>query len=290
MLDRCSPSAVRSILQRYGLHPKKRLGQNFLVDRNVLTRIATAADLTPGQYVVEIGPGLGGLTQELAQRAQGVLAVEIDTSLAPVLHELAGQLDNVRLLFGDILAVDIEAELAKAFDLEEPPPYQVCANIPYNITSPIIFMLLQRCPALQSATLMVQKEVGERLLARPGSKDYGRLTVTASYRAQVELVMAVSRNCFYPRPEVDSIVVSLRPRRFAGIEPGQEQVLLDFIRSAFQKRRKTILNIASQFFGRDKPSTTEALERLGLSPLLRPENLSLEDFARLVETLACPGA
>jgi 16S rRNA (adenine1518-N6/adenine1519-N6)-dimethyltransferase len=286
MPDRSSPSGARAILQQYGLHPKKRLGQNFLVDRNVLTRIADSCAISPDQYLVEIGPGLGGLTQELAQRSRGVLAIEVDSAMKPVLAELAAQQDNIRLLFQDILEVDIEAELCKAFALEEIPTYQVCANIPYNITTPIIFQLLERCPAMQAATLMMQKEVGARLLARPGSKDYGRLTLTTAYYAQVESVMPVSRNCFYPRPEVDSVVVRLLPQRPKKVAIKQEEVFKAFIRVAFQKRRKTILNISSEFFQRNKGETGRQLQQLGLAPNLRPENLSLEDVALLVNVFA----
>lgn len=284
MADHMSPTAARAILQQYGLHPKKRLGQNFLVDRNVLTKIADASLLTAEQYGVEIGPGLGGLTRELAGRCRGVLAIEIDRSLQPVLEDLTAEHPNLRLLFSDVLEVDIEAALRRAFGLAGPIDYRVCANIPYNITSPIIFKLLEQCPGMKSATLMMQKEVGERLLAKPGSKDYGRLTITAAYFARVETVMAVSRNCFYPRPDVDSIVVRLVPNpERIGVE--REDVLHDFIRAAFQKRRKTVLNISVDFFGRDKEETGRIIESLGLSPKLRPENLSLPDFARLVDAL-----
>jgi len=284
MADPTSPTAARAILQHYGLHPKKRLGQNFLVDRNVLTKIAEASSLSTEQYVIEIGPGLGGLTRELAQRCRGVLAIEIDRSLQPVLEDLSAEHPNVRLLFSDVLEVDLEAGLRQAFTLAGPLDYRVCANIPYNITSPIIFKLLEQCPGMKSATLMMQKEVGLRLLAKPGSKDYGRLTLTTAYFARVETVMAVSRNCFYPRPEVDSIVVKLIPNPDR-IPTEREDMLHNFIRAAFQKRRKTILNISADFFGRDKEETGRIIESLGLSAQLRPENLSLPDFARLVEAL-----
>jgi len=284
MADLSSPTGARAVLQHYGLHPKKRLGQNFLVDRNVLTKIADASSLSPEQYVIEIGPGLGGLTRELAKRSRGVLAIEIDRSLQPVLEDLTTEHPNVKLLFSDVLEVDIEAGLRQAFDLTGPIDYRVCANIPYNITSPIIFKLLEQCQGMKSATLMMQKEVGERLLAKPGSKDYGRLTLTTAYFARVETVMAVSRNCFYPRPEVDSIVVRLIPNP-ERIRMEQEDMLHNFIRAAFQKRRKTILNISSEFFRRDKEETGRIIENLGLSVKLRPENLSLADFARLVDAM-----
>ena len=286
MEDRSSPSAARAIMQRHGLHPKKRLGQNFLVDRNILSKIADSCGAGPEQYLVEIGPGLGALTQELAQRSRGVLAIEVDTGLEPILQELADEYPNLRLLFQDILEVDIEAELRRAFALEEIVPYQVCANIPYNITSPILFQLLEDCPHMQAATLMMQKEVAERILAQPGSKDYGRLTLTTAYYAQVEQVMQVSRNCFFPRPEVDSVVLRIVPQHTQRVGDRQEADLKNFIKAAFQKRRKTILNICSELFRLDKAAAGHKLQELGLAANLRPENLTLEEMARLVNAFA----
>lgn len=283
MADRSSPSAARAILQRHGLYPKKRLGQNFLVDRNVLVKIADSCAAGPETYLVEIGPGLGALTEELARRSRGVLAIDIDTSLEPILQELADEYPNLRLLFRDILEVDIEAELRRAFALEEIPTYQVCANIPYNITSPILFQLLEECPHMQAATLMMQKEVAERILARPGGKDYGRLTLTTAYYAQVEKLMQVSRNCFFPRPDVDSVVLRIVPQKPKGVGALHEEDLKAFIKAAFQKRRKTILNICSGFYSLDKAAAGHKLQELGLAVTLRPENLDLENMARLVE-------
>ncbi|MCX5779716.1 MAG: 16S rRNA (adenine(1518)-N(6)/adenine(1519)-N(6))-dimethyltransferase RsmA [Firmicutes bacterium] len=286
MGDRSTPSAARAILARHGLHPKKRLGQNFLVDRNVLSKIADTCGAGPEQYLVEIGPGLGALTQELAQRGRGVLAIEIDTSMEPILQELAGEHPNLRLLFRDILAVDIEAELCRAFGLAENVPYQVCANIPYNITSPILFQLLEECPHMQSATLMMQKEVAERILAQPGSKDYGRLTLTTAYYAEVEQLMQVSRNCFLPRPDVDSVVLKIVPHNSQRGGGSHETDLKNFIKAAFSKRRKTILNICSGFFDLEKAAAGRKLQELGLAANLRPENLNLEAMTRLVEAFA----
>jgi len=286
MPDRSSPTMVRNIMQQYGLFPKKRLGQNFLVDRNVLTRIADSCEITPEQYVIEIGPGLGGLTQELAIRSRGVLAIEVDTSLEPVLNDLAAENNNVTILFQDILKVDIETEIQRAFGLQEMVPYQVCANIPYNITTPILFQLLENCPHMQAATLMMQKEVGERLLAKPGSKEYGRLTLTTAYYANVQHVMNVSGKCFYPRPDVDSVVLKVVPQEPKKVIIHHEEVFRDLIRVFFQKRRKTILNITSAFFELDKSKTEEKLRELGLSANLRPENLSIQDIALLVNSFA----
>lgn len=284
MPDMSSPTAVKNIMQLYGLFPKKRLGQNFLVDRNVLSRIADSCEITPEQYLVEIGPGLGSLTKELAIRSRGVLAIEIDTNMEPILNELACEYDNIKVLYQDILKVNIEAEIQKVFNLEEIVPYKVCANIPYNITTPIIFQLLEKCPHMQSATIMMQKEVGERLLALPGRKEYGRLTITTAYYSAIQHIMNVSRNCFYPRPDVDSIVLKIIPQKYKKVLINDEAVFKDLIRIAFQKRRKTILNIVSAFFGMGKAETEERLRKLGLEANLRPENMSIEDIALLVNS------
>ena len=182
--------------------------------------------------------------------------------------------------------MDVEAELQKAFNLAEILPYQVCANIPYNITTPILFRLLENCPNMQSATLMMQKEVRERLLAHPGTKQYGRLTLTTAYYADVHHVMNVSRNCFYPSPDVDSAVLRIVPQKPKNVLIHQEEVFRNLVRLAFQKRRKTILNISTDFFQQDKVTVGKKLEELGLAANLRPENLSIQDVARLVNAFA----
>ncbi len=284
MVDRVSPSGVREIMRNYGLYPKKRLGQNFMIDRNVLKKIADSCAVIPGQYILEIGPGLGGLTEELARYSSGVLAIEIDKSLEPVLIHLALANNRIKVLFDDILKIDIEREIQNTFNLPLTYSYQVCANIPYNITTPIIFKLLEQCPHMTSATLMMQKEVGNRLMASPGNKDYGRLTIMVGYYAEIVHLMDVSRNCYYPHPEVDSIVLKLIPwekNRFTVIN---EEVFKSFVNAAFQKRRKTILNIASDFFNLQKDEVLIKFEELGLMANLRPENLSLHDIIRLVNS------
>jgi len=273
-------------MHQHGLYPKKRLGQNFLIDGNILNKIADSCAISPEQYLVEIGPGLGGLTQKLAVRCRGLLAIEIDSSLEPILNTLTADQPNIRILFQDILKVDIEAELQKVFDLPEIMPYQVCANIPYNITTPIIFKLLENCPHMQSATLMMQKEVGERLMAVPGTKEYGRLTLSTAYYADVHHIMNVSHNCFHPKPEVDSVVLRIVPQHPKKVFISNEALFKSFITAAFQKRRKTILNITSMYFGVNKEETDNKLKVLGLGSNLRPENLSLMDIASLLNAFA----
>lgn len=285
MTSAASPSMVRDLLQRYQLHPKKKWGQNFLVDKNILARIVQACDLEKDSLVVEIGPGLGALTELLAKSSAGVLSIDIDRQLQPLLEETLDGLSNVRLLFQDILEVDLEKELARAFSREKVSPYKVCANIPYNITTPIIFYLLETCPNLQSAVLMMQKEVATRLLASPGNKDYGLLTLMVAYHAHVELITRVSHNCFYPHPEVDSSVVKISPylNQRKKVTVKDEKEFKSFMKSAFQKRRKTILNICADFFKRGKPEIADQLKVLGIRPEQRPEQLTLEDFAGIAD-------
>lgn len=286
MADILSPSGEKNMMTQHGLHPKKRLGQNFLVDRNILTKIADSCAISPEQYVVEIGPGLGTLTRELSGRCRGVMAIEIDHSLEDILNELVKEKPNLRIVFQDVLKVDIETELTKAFGLEKVTPYQVCANIPYNITTPIIFKLLEDCPNMQAATLMMQKEVGERIMASPGTKEYGRLTITTGFYAKVQHVMNVSRHCFYPQPDVDSAVLKILPQYPKRILINNDELFKNFIAAAFQKRRKTILNIVNSFFSTGKEEAEQKLNQIGLKANLRPENLSLDDIARLLNTFA----
>lgn len=281
-----SLKAVRELLQRHSLYTRKGYGQNFLIDQNIVTRIAEAAKLNKDEYVLEIGPGLGTLTRELAARSRGVLAVDIDLRLKEVLAETLADFSNIELLFQDILKTDIEGALRNTFQLEEMAAYKVCANIPYNITTPIIFHLLENCPHMQSATLMMQKEVGSRILASPGTKEYGRLTAAVAYHAKVVPVLNVSHNCFYPRPEVDSIVLELIPKSNRELPKAEEKIFKNLLNHAFQQRRKTILNCCSSFFARDKSESGEILLQVGLEPNLRPEDLALEDFIALVKAFS----
>jgi 16S rRNA (adenine1518-N6/adenine1519-N6)-dimethyltransferase len=282
MLDRSSPSVVRRMIQELGTFPRKKWGQNYLIDHNVISRIAASCALTRDDYVVEIGPGLGGLSQELAMLCRGVLAIEVDRRLEPALEELCQATPNLQILYADVLSIDIEAALAETFGQTAAADYQVCANIPYNITTPIIFKLLEDCPHMRVATLMMQHEVGRRLTSNPGSKEYGRLTISAAYHAEVHPVLSVSRNCFYPRPEVDSIVVRLLRQSPQRVNVVHEDIFKAFLNAAFQKRRKTILNITAAFFQQDKEQAAVWLAELGLNPNLRPENLTLEEVAGLV--------
>ena len=281
-----SIKGIQDIMQRHNLYARKGLGQNFLIDQNILTRIADSADITGEQYIIEIGPGLGALSSELAARSRGLLAIDIDQRLEAVLAETLVGFNNAKILFQDILKTDIEEAFLTAFHLKEIAAYKVCANIPYNITTPIIFKLLESCPHMQSATLMMQKEVANRILATPGGKEYGRLTIATAYHARVEHVLNVSRNCFYPRPEVDSVVLRFTPHQEGELTPEEEKTFKQLLNSFFQQRRKTILNATANFYQIDKNSAEKKLQTLNLDPNLRPENLALQDFITLVKVFS----
>ncbi len=282
-------SNVRQTLSQFRLAPHRKWGQNFLSDENIARKIVEYCRLESDDYVVEIGPGLGALTPVLAARCQRLLAVEIDRGMEMPLREALKDTPNAQLLFADILGVDLESHIAEAFQLEELPSFKVCGNIPYNITSPIIFSLLQSCPHLVRAVLMIQKEVAERLLAKPGSKDYGLLTLSVRYHCDVEYLTTVSKHCFYPQPEVESAVVALTPIAGKRVKVADEAMLFEFMRACFQKRRKTMLNNCSGFFRRNKEEIALVLDRGGISCEARPENLFLEQYAQIVDSFAAQG-
>ncbi len=289
-MDISSKKSIREISSKYNIYPHKRWGQNFLTDKNILNKIARASCLSAEDYVIEIGPGLGALTREIASRSKGVLTIEIDPSLQEVLKETLADYYNSRLVIADVLKVKIEQELKDAFDLSQVDTYKVCANIPYNITTPIIFSLLENCPNMEYAVLMIQKEVAMRIKAGPGNKEYGLLTVMIQYYADVEYLMDVSRNCFYPRPEVDSAVIKIIPHGRDKYKLKNEAVFKSLVRKAFQMRRKTMLNICSAEFRADKEKTKKYLDVLGIDSNKRPENLTIHNFISIAENWpAAPG-
>jgi len=277
---------VRAVSAKYNLRLKKRLGQHFLLDHNVLSSIAKACELDRNDYVVEIGAGIGALTGYLAQEAKGVLAIEVDTELCEPLKEVLAGRDNVKTLFGDILKLNIEREIKQAFSLAPGASYKVCGNLPYYITTPIIFHLLATAPSMRWAVLMVQREVAERMLAPPGTKDYGMLTVMVRYQAEVEMVRRVPPNCFRPRPEVDSAVIRVTPRRERPWAIRNEDAFKGLVKEAFQRRRKTIHNIVAEFFGVDKAGAAQKLGVLGVEPNRRPETLDIREFGKIADAFS----
>jgi len=283
-LDISTKTGMKQIISKYNIYPHKKWGQNFLLDKNILKKIIDLSLINPEDYIIEIGPGLGALTREISGRSKGVLAIEIDSSLQKVLEETMVDSNNSRITFKDILKVNIEQELTEAFDLSDIPTYKVCANIPYNITTPIIFNLLENYVNMKYAVLMIQKEVALRIKAMPGSKTYGLLTVMIQYYADVEYLMDVSRNCFFPRPEVDSAVIKIIPHRPPKFKLKNEEAFKSLVRKAFQMRRKTMLNICAAEFGVDKEKVKKYLLDLGIEGSKRPENLTIYDFISITES------
>jgi len=263
---------TRSILEKYGLQPKKALGQNFLIDRNIRDKIVDAAAITGEDVVLEIGPGVGTLTEELARRASRVIAVELDGGLVRVLRDRLPP-ERVAVVEGDVLALDLPSLLG------EGSPIKIVANLPYYITSPIIFRLLE-WPRWEMMVIMVQGEVADRLVAGPGTKAYGSLSAAVALHARAEILFRVSRRVFYPQPQVDSAVVRLLPRRDLEVDLQGPSLL---IRSAFGQRRKTLANAlaAAPWNPLSKEETEKVLLAAGIDPLRRGESLRPEDFLRL---------
>jgi len=271
-------AGVREVIDRYGLAAKKKLGQHFLVDGHVLEKILNAADVGPTDVVLEIGPGIGGLTQGLLQRAHHVVAVELDKQLVPILEsQFAGK--PLTIVQGDILRVD----LSQALSLYTGFSIKVVANLPYYITTPVILYLLESGLPFKSITVMIQKEVARRMAAVPGTKDYGSLSLAVQYYADVSIAANVPVNCFMPRPGVDSAVAHLDILDKPRVDTDKE-LLFKIIHAAFNHRRKTLVNTLDGVgFGEGKEDLAQTLERVGLNPQVRGEALSIFQFAQLAE-------
>ena len=275
-----SPTEVKRILASHGLRPKKRLGQNFLIDRNVLRKILDAAELDPSSLVLEIGPGLGALTREAALAAAKVVAVEVDRNLIPVLQETVGDLDNVEIVAADFLELDLPEFLSSRFGERR---CIVLANLPYYITSPLITKLMDTANRIERMVIMVQEEVAQRLTAMPGSRDYGSLTVLVQYHCSVRIVAHVKRTVFYPPPEVDSAIVRLDVRQAPPVSVPDEAFFFRIVRASFGQRRKTLLRSlsGSPELGWTRQRAEEVLSGAGIDPVRRGETLSLEEFAAI---------
>ena len=272
------------IIQKYGFAFQKRFGQNFLVDTHVLERIIRAAGLTKEDMVLEIGPGIGTMTQYLAENARQVVAAEIDSNLIPILKETLPAYDNVTVLNEDILKVDIRA-LAEEYNGGR--PIKVVANLPYYITTPIIMGLFESQVPIDNITVMVQKEVAERMQAGPGTKDYGALSLAVQYYAEPYIVANVPPNCFIPRPNVGSAVIRLTRHQEMPVKVRDEKLMFSLIRASFNQRRKTLQNGLSNSaeLSFSKEEIAAAIQALGLSPTVRGEALTLEQFAGLADAL-----
>jgi len=286
MADLGIPQNTIAVLQKYHFNIQKKYGQNFLIDTNVLDRIMTAAQITKEDFVLEIGPGIGTMTQYLAERARKVAAVEIDRNLIPILEETLASYPNVTVYNEDILKMDVK----KLVEEENGGrPVKVAANLPYYITTPILMGLFESHVPLASVTVMVQREVADRMQAGPGTKDYGALSLAVQYYAKPEVAANVPPNCFLPRPTVGSAVIRLTRYEEPPVAVEDERRMFAIIRAAFNQRRKTLANALGNApgLGIGKEQAAQALDKMHLSPTVRGEALTLAQFARLSGLLGC---
>lgn len=276
------PQNTIAVLQKYNFVFQKKFGQNFLIDSHVLEKIVDAAQITDEDCVLEIGPGIGTMTQYLAESAREVVAVEIDRALIPILQDTLSAYDNVTVLNEDIMKVDVGRIV---WERNQGRPIKVVANLPYYITTPIVMSLLENHVPVQSITIMVQKEVADRMQVGPGTKDYGALSLAVQYYALPEVVAHVPANCFMPRPNVDSTVIRLTRYQKPPVEAQDEKHLFALIRASFNQRRKTLANGLANGLGISREQVAAALEEMGLSATVRGEALTLEQFADLSNLL-----
>lgn len=279
-----NPQVTIEIIKKYGFDFQKKYGQNFLIDGRVLEKIMDAAEISGEDCVLEIGPGIGTMTQYLAERAGKVIAVEIDGNLIPILNETLRECDNVTIINDDILKLDLEALVGKE---NQGRPIKMVANLPYYITTPIIMGLFERHVPLDNITVMVQKEVADRMQVGPGTKDYGALSLAVQYYAKPYIVANVPPNCFIPRPNVASAVIRLTRYPEPPVQVNNERLMFRLIRASFNQRRKTLVNGIGNAPEVDftKEEAAQALESLGFSTTIRGEALTLEEFARLSDEL-----
>lgn len=278
-----NPQVTIETIKKYDFAFQKKFGQNFLIDSHVLDKIIAAAGVTKEDVVLEIGPGFGTMTQYLAEAAKEVIAVEIDKTLIPILHETLADYDNVTIINEDILKVDI-AKLVE--EKNSGKPIKVVANLPYYITTPIIMGLFESHVPLDNITVMVQKEVAQRMQAGPGTKDYGALSLAVQFYAEPYIVANVPPNCFIPRPGVGSAVIRLTKWENPPIAVKDEAFMFSLIRASFNQRRKTLQNsLVNGGIQITKEQVVDALEQMELSPTVRGEALTLEQFARLSDIL-----
>ena len=279
-----NPQKTIEVIQKYEFAFQKKFGQNFLIDTHVLDKIISAAEITKDDLVVEIGPGIGTMTQYLACAAREVVAIEIDKMLIPILQDTLSAYDNVTIINEDVLKVDLN-KLAE--EKNGGRPVKVVANLPYYITTPIIMGLFENQVPLHSITIMVQKEVADRMRMGPGTKDYGALSLAVQYYAEPYLVANVPQNCFMPRPKIGSAVIKLTVHEKPPVTVRDEKLMFKLIRASFNQRRKTLANGLnnSPELHYSKEQIAEAIERLEVSPSVRGEALTLEQFAKLADVL-----
>lgn len=273
-------STIKAICEQFGFSFKKKFGQNFLVSEQVPERIAKNAE---GTCALEIGPGIGTLTAQLCRECEKVVAVEIDTTLAPLLETTVGDLENLKVIFGDIMKTDIEALCKEEFDGKE---ISVCANLPYYITTPVIMHLLESGVKFKSITIMVQKEVADRLCAKAGTSEYGAITLACARYGKAKKLFDVPKHCFYPVPGVDSTVITVIPSEKEEIYVKDEELLTRVIRATFNQRRKTLVNaLSSEFKHMSKADITKVITECGFREDIRGEKLTLSEFAKIVNNM-----
>jgi 16S rRNA (adenine1518-N6/adenine1519-N6)-dimethyltransferase len=279
-----SPKVLKELLARHGFTFSKSLGQNFLIDENILHKIVQGAEITDKDRVLEIGPGVGTLTRALALRAADVTAVEIDSALLPILNETLNDFSNIRIIHGDILKLDL-TKLVQ--DIFQGQTFKVVANLPYYITTPIIMRFLEEEQPFSSITVMIQKEVAERMAAKPGTKEYGALSAAVQFFTLPRIIGKVPATVFMPPPKVDSIVITLERRDEPAVAVDNRQDFFRVVKAVFSQRRKTLLNTlySAKLVDLDKDGLREKIQSLGIDPQRRGETLSLEELARLANNL-----
>lgn len=273
-----SHSATMDLVKRHGFKFTKSLGQNFLIDDNIVDKIVAGAGIGPSDKIIEVGPGIGTLTREMASRAGTLMAVEIDKNLIPILTDTLGDFENVKIVNEDIIKADIRGLIDENLD---GGPVKLVANLPYYITTPIIMRFLEEDINVTDIVVMVQKEVAERMNAQPGGKDFGALSVAVQFYCDTEIVAKVPRHLFVPQPNVDSIVIALRVRPERKYKVDSEDLFFKVVKAAFGQRRKTLLNSIASMGNLSKDMVKEALEEAGIDPKRRGETLSLDEFANL---------
>ncbi len=276
------PSTIKELRDRFGFRFSKSLGQNFLTDKNIIDSIIEGSGVTGDDLAIEIGPGIGVITRELAQIARKVIAIEIDTDLLPILQVTLGDLDNVEVVNEDVLKTDLKGLISRE---EFTGKVRVIGNLPYYITTPIIMKLLQDAPGLDTITVMMQKEVADRLKATPGSKDCGAISLMVQYYSEITEVVKVPKTVFVPQPKVDSMVLRLDVRKEPAVPVKDPEFMFKVIKAGFGQRRKTLLNALSVLEGHTKDDIRKALEDCGIDPTRRGETLDIAEYASLSDRL-----
>ncbi len=280
-----SPSTMAKIREKHGFRHSKSLGQNFLSDIHIIEDIVDGSDIEPEDLVIEIGPGMGVLTAAAAERAGKVIAVEIDKKLIPILKETLAEYDNVEIINADIMKTDL-TEIVEANRPADGGKVRVIGNLPYYITTPIIMKLLEESVPADSITIMMQKEVADRIKAGPGGKDYGALTVAVGFYCTITHVADAPKEVFVPRPKVDSTVIRLDLRKECPVDLIDQKIFFETVKGGFGQRRKTLLNSLTGVRGLPKPEIADALDAAGIDPKRRAETLSLDEFAAVANEIA----